>query len=238
MENPEPTTTITSKNAILRIMHGIFEQNTPLIISTGGTGEDKEYLSSISRIEEENNQLVLHQISPDQPGDWRELIQPTEETEITCYMQQGAIKFVGSLSPLDDSETLRYCRLTLPTQLSKTQMRSGFRVSLGKFDSKASIELRGGGEVFGTCRDLSLAGALFHVPVNNEEIELDYDVRQFRVLINGSLDLSCPAKVCHVHNTATDKYMLVGLNFQDLKSSQLEAIRSAIIKLERLNITK
>lgn len=240
MEHPELTTTITSKTAILRILRGIFEQNTPLIISptTGVKDDTNEFLSSISRIEEENNQLVLHQLSPSEPGDWQELIQSAEDFEITCYMQQGAIKFLGQLSPLDDSETIRYCRLTHPTQLNKTQMRSGFRVSLGKFESQASIELKGGTEVFGTCKDLSLAGALFHIPTSTKEIELDDDVKQFRVLISDSLDLSCPAKVCHVHNTATDNNMLVGLNFQELEASQLDAIRTAIIKLERLNITK
>ena len=138
----------------------------------------------------------------------------------------------------DDSEVTRYCRLSLPKQLSKTQMRSGFRVAMGKFESKASIELADGTEISGTCRDISLAGALFHFPMNIDKIKIGQTVNRFHVAIGDSLELSCIAKVCHLQSGAKENNLLVGLNFQDLEPQQLEVIRSAIIKLERLNITK
>lgn len=237
MEDPELTKTITSKTTILRIVHDIYTQNAPLSIALKNPEEAKQFLSSISKIEEEHNQLILHQISPEKTGDWQEIIHLSQELEISCFLQLGAIKFMGKLSPLDDSEVTRYCRLSLPTQLSKTQMRSGFRVAMGKFESTATIELADGTEITGTCRDISLAGALFHFPMNIDRIKIGQSVNRFHVAIGDSLELSCNAKVCHLKSGARANNLLVGLNFQELAPLQLEAIQSAIIKLERLSIS-
>lgn len=238
METTGLTTTITSQAAISRIVNAAFEQSAPLIITPKKNSKTEKYLAVISRIEDENNQLILHQLLPAESGEWQELLQNPDDLDIACYMPQGAINFRGSLAPIDESGITKYYRLSLPKLLIKTQLRSGFRVPVGRFESEASIKLNGGSEVFGTCKDLSQEGALFQLTTDDIKIELNRDVNQFRLVIEGSLDLSCPAKVCHIQKALVKNELLVGVNFQELEPTQLDSIRTALIKLERLNITK
>ncbi len=234
MEESEVTTIVTSENAILRYMQGISEQNIPLIISPIGTDKPREYRSSILSVEVENSQLVLHNLMP---ADWQEFIQPTKDIEITCRMQHGTIKFLGLLSPLDDSTNSMYCRLTLPAQLSKKQLRAYYRVSLERYMTKASIEVEEGTEVFGSCKDISQAGALVCLPNIECNINPGNQIDHCHLDIANTLDLTCTAKVCHVTKTDTND-TLIGLSFQNIGSKQRHTMKSAINKLERLNITK
>lgn len=234
MEESELTTIVTNESAILRYMNGMSEQHIPLTISATQTDQPQKYQSSIARVEAENNQLVLHKLMP---GGWQDDIKPMQDIEITCRMQHGTIKFHSLFSPLDDSENEMYCRIAFPEQLSKKQLRACFRVSLSKYESEISMELDEGIELTGTCKDLSIAGALFYLPACDSQITEGQFIEQCRLVIPDTLDISCKAKVCHVNRTAKNN-TLVGLNLLDLDITQRIAIRSAMNKLERLNILK
>jgi len=234
MEESELTTIVTSESTILRYMQGISEQNIPLIISPIESDRHREYRSSILSVEVENNQLVLHNLLP---TDWQDYIQPTKDIEITCRMQHGTIKFLALLSPLDDSTNSMYCRLTLPAQLSKKQLRAYYRVPLARYMSSVSMEVEEGTEVIGTCKDISQAGALICLPGTNYKIKPGNQIEICHLDIANTLDLTCTVKVCHVTKTDTIE-TLVGLKFLNMESRQRNSMKSAINILERLNITR
>ncbi len=234
MTESELTTTVTNEKAILRYMNGISEQNISLFISPREADQPRQYRSSIMRVEAENQQLVLHQLVP---GDWKEVIQLSKDIEVTCHMQYGTIKFLSSLSPLDDSENSMYLQLPIPKRLSKKQLRSSFRVSLLKHKSEASLKLGQDCLLTGFCSDISMTGALLHLPASNTEIKVGRIMEQFQVTIANVLNLKCHAKISHVSKSDTDK-LSVGLHFLELEPAQKKAIKTAIIKLERLNIVK
>lgn len=220
----------------MRYMNGLSERKIPLIISPTQTHKPRKFRSRILRVEAESSQLVLHQLLP---GDWQKHIKPMKDIEITCRMEYGTLKFQSSLAPIDDSDNGMYCRLPFPTQLSKKQLRACFRVNLAKYTSETSIELEDGIEVTGTCKDISVAGALFYLPTptGSDQIKEGRLFEQCRLVITDTLDISCRARVCHVNNIGK-KHMLVGLHLLDLDATQRIAIRSTMNKLERLNILK
>lgn len=234
MEESELITIVTAESAILRYMNGLSEQKIPLIISPTETETPRKYRSSILRVEAENSQLVLHQLLP---GDWQEHIEPMKDIEITCRMENGTIKFQGLLSPIDAADNGMYCRLPFPKQLSKKQLRACFRVSLARYHSEASIELEDGTEITGTCKNISVAGALVCLPTVNGQIKKGQLFQHCRLLIADALDICCRARVCHLNNVGKNN-MLVGLKLLELDVSQRIEIRSAMNTLERLNILK
>lgn len=232
MENQELTTVIKNKTAILRYLTQIFEQNLPLLISSEIDKPIVIYRSRILKVESKKNQLILHQLLSGKSQDSRQLL---EDIDITCYSEEGRIKFSGKISPIDDSDNPIYSYLTLPLQMIREQLRSSFRVSLDKFKSKTSLELEEGDKVIGTCKNISLAGALFYLPVDNDHFKEGEVVEHCSLIIFDILDLTCPAEVRHVER-ASDKSILVGLKFLNLELSQLNSIKPAMNKLERMNI--
>jgi len=232
MDTNEIVTHVVSQAAIARCLNSALKQNSTLQITPTGAESTKAFHSSILRVEEEKNQLVLHQLLP---GNWQEFIQPTDSVDITCHIEQGTLTFSGSLSPLDDTEDSLYSRLSFPQQLYRKQMRSSFRVSVMKCRSQSVLHLEDETELLGSCRDLSMSGARFFIPKIDTQLTEGQEIEDCRVHIADILDLSCKAKICHVEKTSENS-VLSGISFQDLEPAQLNALQSAISRLERLNI--
>lgn len=233
MNNAEITTTVTGEAAILRHLNGISEQNLALQIRPLDTSADALYQSSIMRIEEENRQLVLHQI---QPSTWQTQMQTEENIEVTCHSAQGTLKFSGVVSLLEGDEDGMYCRLSIPNELSRLQLRSAFRVSTTRYKTDSTLELEGDAEFLGSCRDLSIAGARIQVSSGSDiQVEKGQHVNRCRLVVADVLRLSCAAKIRHVEEFGSSS-LLLGINFQDLEPAQTNALRTAISKLERMNI--
>ncbi len=233
LHNSEIITTITRRNAILRYIQGIADQHLPVRIARGDEENAKIYRTQIARIANDEDQIVIHQ---PKPADWQQHIAQNEPLIVTCRMPNGTIKFKGSLSLLEDNEHSPYCQLSLPTQISKKQLRSDFRVSVLKYGSKIELTLPDVEKKYrGICNDISLGGVLVHLPYCDQKLEKGDEVDEMYLHIPGILDLRCAARVCRV-TEVEGTGLFMGLSFEALLPKQNKELRSALIKLERKNI--
>ena len=235
MENSELITTITRKNAIARYIQGIADQHLPVRIACGEEEHSRIYQTRIARIAHDQDQIVIHQ---PKPADWHKHISDEDSLIITCRMPNGTIKFHGNLSLLEDSANSPYCQLSFPSELSKKQLRSNFRVSVRRYGSKIELSVPGSNKRFkGICNDISLGGLLIHLPNCDYPLQKGDEVNDVYLHVPEIIDLRCEAKVCRI-TEIEGRGLFMGLNFESLLPEQTEDLRAALIKLERQNIKK
>ena len=234
MDASEPMTTITSEKTILRLLSAVSEQNVPIFISPASNEVGLVFSSKIAKIDQENQQLVIHQLTNEKHSDE---LQKDTEIEVSCHMQHGTLKFKGRVSPLEQSANSIYSSLPIPRELSKKQLRGSYRVSLLKYDTDLQFEVDENTTNSGTCRDISLFGALIQLSDENSHLIESGAEHSCRIIIPEHLDLSCMARVCHVKQTEAHN-LLIGLNFLNLDPPQLNNIKSALANLQRQSITK
>lgn len=234
MENPEIITTITRKNAIMRYMQGIVEQQLPIRIAVGDDDDARIFRTQIARIEDDSEQLVVHQ---PKPADWQQHIDVNEALEVTCRMPNGTIRFSGQLSPLDNAADSPYCQLSFPAEIHKKQLRSNFRVSVLKYSSSASLSFADGTILEGACRDISQGGALLHLPERDLGLKEGAEVDKVRIAIPEVVNIASAARICRIKEIENGGTQ-VGVCFENLDSKQSNQLRGALIKLERWNIKK
>ncbi len=239
MEQSDLITTITQKNVIWRTIQGIADQQLPIRIALDDSDE-MIFRTQIARIEKEAEQIVVHQPKSD---DWQQHIIARQALKVSCNMPNGTIRFEGHLSPLDGAENSPYCQLSFPEQVSKEQLRSTFRVSVMKYDSDAILTFQPGTEFKGECKDISQGGTLIHLPqLKSEQLQAaerslqpGARIQSVRISIPSIIDLECAARICRA-KTLKNGNLLVGLAFLDMGPKQSNALRGALIKLERNNI--
>lgn len=228
----EAVTTVTNQKTILRLLSAISEQEIPIFISPAGSEQELVFSSKIAKIDQKNKRLVIHQVKNEER---LSELQKDTEIEISCHTERGALKFNGRVSPLEQSDDSIYSTLPIPTKLSKKQLRDSYRISLLKYATNSQFEVDENTEIHGSCRDISLSGALIQLSeVNCQTIESGAQHR-CRIVIPKYLDLSCMAQTCHIKQTDAHN-LLIGLNFIDLEQTQLDNIRSALTELQRLSI--
>ena len=231
MEDSELITTITRQTAILRTIQGIASQQLPISLATE-EADPHVYRTSIARIEPGERQIVVHQPKPE---DWKDHVSSHQTLKITCRMPNGTITFHGPLVPLEEAENSTYYQIPFPEHLTKKQLRSTFRVSVLKYDSRVNLAL--GADVWfqGICNDISEGGLLAHFPNLQEAPDTGQLIDNLRISITGILELHCAAKVCR-SQPSSGNGMLLGLGFEPLLPRQSSDLRTALIKLERKNL--
>ena len=222
---------VTNEVAILDCLNQISDNNTPLSLTLRETDIDDTYQSRIQSLDTKKRQIVLKQVLP---SDWREKITPVTKLEIKSHMNMGNIRFYGLLSPLDDSENSPYSKLTLPKKIFRMQLRDYYRVSLAKIRSSATLKNSDDSVFQGSCRDISMSGAMITLPKISTEVEVGQLIDECKISIDGILELEFKGKVRSLHRTESDT--LAGIQFLDLSPSQLKPISSALNKIERQNI--
>ncbi len=232
-ESSEIITTITRRNSILRYIQGIADQHLPVRLACGDDENSKVYRTQIARIANEDDKIVIHQ---PKPADWQKHITGKDSLIVTCRMPNGTIKFHGNLSLLEDNENSPYCQLSLPTEISKKQLRSDFRVSVLKYGSKIELTLPDIEKKYrGICNDISLGGVLVHLPYCDLQLQKGDEIDELHLHIPGIIDLRCAARICRATEVdGTGVFM--GLSFEALLPKQDKELRSALIRLERRNI--
>jgi len=222
---------VTSEVAILDCLRQISDNNTPLSLMLRDAENNDIYQSKIQSLSIKKRQIVLKQILP---SDWRESITPTTKLEIKSCMNMGNIRFYGLLSPLDESENNPYCKLTLPKKIFRIQLRDCYRVSLAKIRSSVILKNIDNSVFQGSCRDISMSGAMIRLPKFSTEVEVGQLIDECTISIDGILELEFKGKVRSLHRKDSDT--LAGIQFLGLSRSQLKPIRSALNKIERQNI--
>lgn len=234
MEQSELTTTITRKNAIRRYIQGIADQQLPIRIAVGDSEDAPVFRTQIARIESEADQIVVHQPKHDE---WRQHLDSDNALQVSCNMPNGTVRFEGWLRSLDGAENSPYCQLSFPLELNKEQLRSTFRVSVMKYNASAEVRFQPEEAFSGECKDISQGGALINLPAMEEELAVGARIQSVRIAIPSVIELECAARICRV-KALKNGSLLVGLAFLDLGPKQSNALRGALIKLERLNIKK
>jgi len=231
VQDSDLITTITRKTAILRTIQGIAQQQLPIRLATDDA-ESRVYRTSIARVEQDEQKIVVHQPKPE---DWKQHLTSNQTLQVTCRMPNGTITFQGPLKPLEGAENSTYYQIPFPQQMSKKQLRSTFRVSVLKYDSRVNLSL--GDDVWfqGVCNDISEGGLLAHFPDLREAPENGRIIGNLRISITGILELHCAAKVCR-SQASNGSGMLLGLGFEPLLPRQGSDLRAALIKLERKNL--
>jgi len=231
--NSELITTITRRNSILRYIQGIADQNLPVRITCNDEEDSHSYRTQIARIAKDEDQIVIHQ---PKPSDWQKHLNGSDPLIVTCRMPNGTIKFKGNLSLLEDNENSPYCQLTIPSELSKRQLRSDFRVSVLKYRSEIEVLLPDDDKKHkGICNDISLGGILVHLPYCEEKLRKGDEVQEIHLRISGIIELRCAAKICRA-TEIEGSGLFMGLAFESLLPKQATDLRAALIKLERRNI--
>jgi c-di-GMP-binding flagellar brake protein YcgR len=222
---------VTNEAIILDCLNQVTENNTPLSLTIREEESNDVYQSKIQSFNIKKRQIVLKQILP---SDWRESITPVTKLEIKSCMNMGNIRFYGSLSPLDDSKNNPYCKLTLPKKIFRMQLRDYYRVSLTNIHNSVTLKNSDSSVIQGSCRDISISGAMITLPKTSAEIEIDQTIDECRISIDGILELEFRALVRSLNKT--DSGTLAGIQFLELSPSQLKPIRTALNKIERQNI--
>ena len=222
---------VTNEAVIHDCLNQIFANNSPLALTLRDSEDGTVYHSRIQSLDPKKRQIVLKQVLP---SDWREKITPTCKLEIKSYMNMGNIRFYGLMSALDDSENSPYCKLTLPKKIYRMQLRDYYRVSLAKINSHVTLQIDDETKLEGSCRDISMSGAMISLPGKFQALEIGQLVDDCRIWIDDILELNFRAKVRSLHSTESD--LLAGLQFMDLNPAQIKPISSALNKIERKNI--
>lgn len=222
---------ITSEATILECLNEVTRSGRVVYLTRHDNAPGRVYESRLQSLQPKDHYIILHQVLP---GDWREAITPETKLEIRSCMSLGHVKFAGYLSPLDDSGNNPYCRLSFPSKIYRKQQRSFFRVSLATTDACASLQLDDERVVHGKCKDFSIAGALFVLPLRTTGIEVGQVIAQCGLVIEDMLDLQCRGKICSLQTT--EKEILAGIQFLDLTAAQSKPINAALHKIERQNI--
>ena len=222
---------VTSEATILDCLNQVAKNNTPLSLTLRQAESGNIYKSRIQSLNIKKRQIVLKQILP---SDWRETITPVTKLEIKSYMNMGNIRFYGVLASLDDSENNPYCKLTLPRKIFRMQLRGYYRVSLAKIRSSVTLKNSDNSVFQGSCRDISMSGAMITLPKISTEVEIGQTIEECKISIDDILQLEFRGKVRSLHKTDSDT--LAGIQFLDLSPSQLKPISSALYKIERQNI--
>ncbi len=222
---------VTSEVVILDCLHQISDNNTPLSLMLRDSDSNDLYQSKIQSLSLKKRQVVLKQVLP---SDWRDKITPVTKLEIKSTMNMGNIRFYGLLSSLDDSENNPYCKLTLPKKIFRMQLRDYYRVSLAKIRSSVILKNSDNSVFQGSCRDISMSGAMIRLPKFSTEVEVGQLIDECTISIDGILELEFKGKVRSLHRKDSDT--LAGIQFLDLSRSQLKPISSALNKIERQNI--
>ncbi len=228
-----PTTTVSSAREILRYLHGMTDQGVPLNVALADVDSEIRFTSSLVKVDSDTNELVLHR---PKAFDWLQQFEHDNGIVVTCHVPQGTIQFNSNLSAADSSMDNLYCRVAIPKRLKRTQLRASFRVSLLQFDSRAILTSDQERSHDGSCRDLSQTGAQLQLtdPVSTLGSDLHHDCL---IEVPDYLRLNCRVRICHIDQTPAGD-SLVGLEFQELSHSQVNAIKSAIVKIERQNLIK
>jgi c-di-GMP-binding flagellar brake protein YcgR len=222
---------VTNEAVILDCLNQVTKNNTPLSLTLREAESNDVYQSKIQSLSIKKRQIVLKQILP---SDWRESITPTTKLEIKSCMNMGNIRFYGLLSSLDDSENNPYCKLTLPKKIFRMQRRDYYRVSLANIHSSVTLKNSDNSLIQGSCRDISMSGAMISLPKTSAEIEIDQTIDECAISIDGILELEFKGLVRSLNKTDSDT--LAGIQFLQLSPSQLKPIRTALKKIERQNI--
>ena len=237
--------TITKEESIHRYLRGMADQQAAISISTRDKENPRTFSTHIARLDNKAQKIIIHQPTP---SDWQSHIKPSEGVDITCRTDNGTINFEGTLQPLDEDESTMYCHLSMPSEMSRRQQRTSFRVSAVQFQSQVTLHLGSDDETtieVGACKDISQGGAMIFLPRCNSNITTGDDVNKVDInivdidavdiRINNLLQISLPAKICHAEQTGKHGLRL-GLHFIDPDPAQLNALRAAIVQMERLNI--
>jgi c-di-GMP-binding flagellar brake protein YcgR len=222
---------VTNQAVILDCLKQIADNKTPLSLTLRDRKTEEPYRSSIQSFNIKKRQIVLKQLLP---SDWRKKITPSCKLEIKSYMNMGNIRFYGLLSALDDSESSPYCKLTLPKKMFRMQLRDYYRVSLTKISSSATLVIDEESTLQGTCRDISMSGAMITLPSITNPIEIGQTLDECSISIDDILELNFSGKIRSLHKTEED--ILAGIQFLDLSPAQLKPISAALKKIERQNI--
>ena len=223
---------VTNEADILDCLNQVTKNNTPLSLVLHKGENNDVYHSKIQSLNIKNRQIILKQILP---SSWRERINPVTKLEIKSTMNMGSIRFFGFLSPLDDSQSNPYCKLTLPKKIFRIQLRGYYRVSLAKIRNSVTLKNSDNSVLQGSCRDISMSGAMITLPKMSTEVEVGQTIYECKISIDNILDLEFRGKVRSLQRTVSDT--LAGIQFLDLSPSQLKPISTALNKIERQNIT-
>tara|TARA_R110002073_G_scaffold57768_2_gene146527 strand:+ start:2655 stop:3356 length:702 start_codon:yes stop_codon:yes gene_type:complete len=223
--------TVTSENVVYDCLKQIADNNTPLSLTIRESEDNSIYLTRIQSLNPNKQQIVLKQVLP---SDWREKITPNCKLVIKSHMDMGNIRFHGVMAALDESENNSYCRLTFPKKIYRMQLRDYYRVSLAKIHSKVTLQIDDETTLTGSCRDISISGAMIALPSSSKDLEIGQNLGLCSISIDDILDLNFTGKVRSLQETDSDR--LVGLQFMDLSPAQIKPISSALNKLERINI--
>ena len=245
MSSNEFVKTITKEESIHRYLRGMADQQVAISIGTRDKENPRTFSTHIARLDDKAQKIIIHQPTP---SDWKSHIKPSEDVDISCRTDNGTINFESTLKPLDEEASSMYCHLNMPSEMSRRQQRTSFRVSAVQFQSQVTLHMGCGEETrieVGDCKDISQGGAMVFIPRCSDNIaqgdqlsKVDInivDIDAVDIRINNLLQISVPAKVCHTAKTGKHG-MRLGLNFIDPDPAQLNALRAAIIQMERLNI--
>ncbi len=223
--------TVTSETVIYDCLQQIADNNTPLALTIHDSEDGTVYRSRIQSLDAKQRQIVLKQVLP---SDWREKIAPTCKLEIKSYMNMGNIRFYGLMSTLDDSENSPYCKLSLPKKVYRMQLRDYYRVSLAAIHSEVSLKMDDNRTLVGSCRDISMSGAMIALPGSTEGLEIGQSLEECSISIDKILELSFRGEIRSLQKTDSD--ILAGLQFVGLSPAELKPISAALTKIERQNI--
>ncbi len=222
---------VTSETLVYDCLKQIADNNTPLSLTIRESEDSTIYLSRIQSLNPKKRQIVLKQVLP---SDWREKIAPTCKLVIKSHMDMGNIRFYGLMAALDESQDSPYCKLTFPKKIYRMQLRDYYRVSLAKIHSDVALKIDDETSLDGSCRDISMSGAMIALPGKSSELEIGQCLEECSISIDDILELNFTGKVRSLQETDSDT--LAGIEFMDLSPAQLKPISCALNKIERKNI--
>ena len=220
---PADAESVTSPGRIAQILERAREAGFEFHVTLLGC--DEVWRTTISRVAEDQDNLVFHQLTP---ASWQEYA--LDSAELHCLVPGCRLAFTAPLAPTDDAG-ICYFETPLPDSLLYHQLRSQFRVNLAWRNSH--IRLAGEQQ---NCRE----GELINISEGGCRARLDgFDadlvrgsmLSGCRIRVADLLDLECDAEVCH--SQPAGDHQELSLSFQNLSPVQRRQLQKCMATLQR-----
>lgn len=235
--------TITNPVTINRILNQMHYSHSKVSIHVDGpnNGESENtaitFHSSIARVSRKDNQLIIHQLSP---KGWQKVIKPGQLVEVNCFMASGQLSFFSRFSPLDETRENYYGVLSMPTQISKFQLRSAFRVFMPPETCKISLTLKDeSGKAIdfdGVGLDLSPEGCCLRFIGDALPLLQDKSMLKLHFnILSGTVEFTTDAKICRI-TTIQGGQVVAGVRFLPLADSVKKQLQTALVDVQRIQL--
>lgn len=224
---------LDSKAAILHKLREMAGQRAPLKLQVfSPQGDVHTFHSSISRLDLENELLILHQLLP---ASWRDVVSDGQAVAINSYLQSGLVMFDSRLAPLEHSAYNPFCSVQIPQLIHIQQLRGAFRVTL--LPNTGKIEMTIGHETHkGACLDISLTGCCGQFPLDLADtldaMKEPPEGWHLRFWYGDEELFETHAKLRRQRNEATG-VVTVGLHFPDDDKERAQKLQPLLLTLQR-----